>query len=377
MTRVPTTPDRAEKVPFLDLQLQNDAVGGEVIAAMREVCRTGAFVLGPRVHEFEAEYAAFCGVNHCVGVGNGTDAIELAVRAAGLGPGDEVILPANTFVATAEAVARAGAVVVLADCDDDYLIDPADVRRRTTRRTRGVIGVDLYGQVAPFDQLRAAVDDDVVLIEDGAQSQGATRFGRPAGSFGAVSATSFYPGKNLGAFGDAGAVTTDDLAVSDRVRALRNHGGVRKYEHGSVGTNSRLDSLQAAVLSIKLERLKGWNNERVEAAQRYAEMLAGVDGVTLPRSLAGNEHVWHLYVVRVRERARVLERLASAGIGTGIHYPTPIHLMPAFAHLGMPRGSFPRAEALAEEIVSLPMYPGLTGCQQEKVVATLTEAVRP
>ena len=362
-------------VPFLDLRLQNDAVLAEATAAIEEVCRSGAFVLGPRVEQFEAEYAEFCGVDHCVGVGNGTDAIELALRGAGVGPGDEVVIPANTFVATAEAVLRAGADLVLADCDEDLLIDPEDVARRLTQRTRAVVGVDLYGQVAPFERLRDAVGDGVVLVEDGAQSQGATRHGRPAGSFGVVSATSFYPGKNLGAFGDAGAVTTDSEEVAGTVRALRNHGGVRKYEHGLVGTNSRLDSMQAVVLSTKLARLKGWNAERDEAARRYAELLAGVKGVRTPRVTEGNQHVWHLYVVRVSRREQVLERLAEAGVGTGIHYPAPVHLLGGFAHLGLGPGSFPRAEAAADEIVSLPMFPGITAAQQERVAAVLADAV--
>ena len=362
-------------VPLVDLAIQNDYVREDVLRAMGEVCETGAFVLGPHVQQFEDEYAAFCGVDHCVGVGNGTDAIELALRGAGIGPGDEVIVPANTFVATAEAVLRAGAVLRLVDCSDDFLLSHEDVGDVVTKRTRAVIGVDLYGQVAPFEAIRHAVGDDIVLAEDGAQSQGATRHGRPAGSFGAVAATSFYPGKNLGAFGDAGAVTTGDAQIAERIRALRNHGGIQKYEHRLAGTNSRLDSLQAAVLSIKLKQLAGWNAARQAAALLYDQLLEGLDGIVCPRVVDGNQHVWHLYVVRVADRDRVQAELARAGIGTGIHYPTPVHLLPAFAGMSPPPGAFPVAERLAGEILSLPMFPGISRDQQERVVEALRVAV--
>jgi dTDP-4-amino-4,6-dideoxygalactose transaminase len=365
----------ATPVPLVDLRIQNDQVAAEVRRAVDEVCASGAFVLGPQVRRFEEEYAAFSGVDHVVGVGNGTDALVLALRGAGIGPGDEVIVPANTFVATAEAVALVGADLALVDCTEDHLIDTDALARRVTDRTRAVVGVDLYGQVAPFEAIRAAVGDDVVIVEDGAQSQGASRHGQPAGSFGTVAATSFYPGKNLGAYGDAGAVGTDDAEIADRIRAMRNHGGVNKYEHLVVGTNSRLDSMQAAVLSVKLRRLTEWNAQRVAAADRYADLLAGVPGVVAPRTLPGNDHVWHLYVVRVAQRDRVLAELNAAGIGAGIHYPAPVHALPAFAHLGLGPGSFPVAEATAQEILSLPMYPGITAEQQERVVATLAAVV--
>jgi dTDP-4-amino-4,6-dideoxygalactose transaminase len=372
-----TTASDLAPVPLVDLRIQNDAVAGEIRAALDEVCQSGAFVLGPQVGRFEQEYAAFCGVEHAVGVGNGTDALVLALRGAGIGPGDEVLVPANTFVATAEAVALVGADLGLVDCTEDHLIDTDALARRCSSRTRAVIGVDLYGQAAPFEAIRAAAGDDVVVVEDGAQSQGATRFARAAGSFGDVCATSFYPGKNLGAYGDAGAVTTDDGEVADRVRAMRNHGGVNKYEHLVVGTNSRLDSIQAAVLSIKLRRLAAWNAERAVAAERYGELLADVAGVVAPEVLDGNRHVWHLYVVRVAQRDRVLSELNSAGIGAGIHYPAPIHSLPAFRGLGLGPGSFPVAEQLAGEILSLPMFPGITAAQQERVVTALAASVRP
>jgi dTDP-4-amino-4,6-dideoxygalactose transaminase len=364
------------RVPLVDLRPQNDAVMDEALAAVAEVCRDGAFVLGPQVARFESEYAASCGVDHCIGVGNGTDALELALLAAGIGPGAEVIVPANTFVATAEAVVRVGAELVVADCGPDYLVDPGSVADRLSPRTRAVIGVDLYGQVAPFDELRAVVGGDVVLIEDAAQSQGADRHGRPSGSFGQIAATSFYPGKNLGAFGDAGAVTTDDPALAERVRELRNHGGVERYQHLVVGTNSRLDSLQASVLSIKLARLKAWNDERVAAAAVYEELLRDVPAVEVPEVRPGNSHVWHLYVVRVPRRDAVAAAMAADRIGTGLHYPAPVHLLPAFADLGLASASMPVAERFAERILSLPMYPGITVDQQIAVVDSLDRALR-
>ncbi|WP_244931728.1 DegT/DnrJ/EryC1/StrS family aminotransferase [Nocardioides sp. W7] len=364
-----------DPVPLVDLRPQQDRVATEVRDAVQAVLESGAYVLGPPVSRFEEEYAAFCGTDHCVGVGNGTDALHLALRAAGIGSGDEVIVPANTFVATAEAVVLAGAELVLVDCDEDLLIDVDAAAARLTPRTRAVVGVDLYGQAAPFERLRAVVGPDVLLVEDGAQSQGGARHGRPTGSLADVAATSFYPGKNLGAVGDAGAVTTDRADLATELRKLRNHGGVERYRHEVVGTNSRLDSIQAAVLSIKLTHLKEWNAQRAAVADRYAALLGDLPQVVLPRTVAGNEHVWHLYVVRVPERARVQQALADAGIGTGLHYPAPIHLMPAFADLGLGPGSFPVAERTAGQILSLPMYPGLTAVQQERVAAALVAAV--
>ena len=365
-----------DQIPLVDLRIQTSAVAQEVMTAVADIVDSGAFVNGPAVTEFETAYAAFCGAKECVGVGNGTDALELALRGAGIGAGDEVIIPANTFVATAEAVLRAGAEVVLADCDDNFLIDVESAARARTGRTRAVIGVDLYGQIAPFEQLAAAFGDDVVLVEDAAQSQGATRHDRPAGSFGRVAGTSFYPGKNLGAFGDAGAVVTDDALVADQVRQLRNHGGIKKYEHLVIGTNSRLDTIQAAVLSAKLGRLPEWNAQRQEAARLYGELLGDCDGVRLPVIAEGNTHVWHLYVVRVADRERVASELAAAGIGTGIHYPQPVHRLAAFDYLADRGAPLPVADEQAGEILSLPMYPGITADQQERVASALRHAVR-
>ena len=303
---------------------------------------------------------------------------KLALRAADVGPGDEVIVPANTFVATVGAVRRAGAKPVLADVDDEcLLLDPDPVLAAITPRTKAIVPVHLYGQVAPIEELSAsAAATGIAIIEDAAQAQGATRHGRPAGSFGVAAGTSFYPGKNLGAYGDAGAVLTVDADVARRVRLMRDHGSERKYDHEIVGWNSRLDTLQAIVLQAKLRRLARWNAARQVAAARYDSLLAEIPQVRVPVTMSGNVHVWHLYVVRVPERDRVLAALQAAGIGASIHYPTPIHLTGAYRSLGYGPGSFPVAEAAAEEILSLPLYPHITGVQQERVVAELKEALR-
>jgi dTDP-4-amino-4,6-dideoxygalactose transaminase len=363
-------------IPLVDLAVQHAQVADEVAAGWDRVTASGAFILGPDVAAFEEEFAEFSGAAHCVGVANGTDALELALRARGVGPGDEVILPANTFIATAEAVSRVGARPVLVDCDPDHLlVDPTLVAKALTDRTRAVMAVHLYGQMAPVDALADVLPPGVDLIEDAAQSQGATHHGRRSGSVGAVAGTSFYPGKNLGAYGDAGAVLTQDAGTAQTLRALRAHGGAHKYTHDLVGVNSRLDTLQAVVLRAKLARLAGWNSQRQAAARRYDELLGGHDGIGLPATLPGNEHVWHLYVVRVERRDAALAHLDGAGIGAGIHYPQPVHLLGAYAHLGHGPGDFPVAEAAAGQILTLPLFPGISGAQQERVAAELVAAV--
>jgi len=366
----------AAPVPFVDLAWQHAQITDEVDAGFRRVLDATAFIDGPDVGAFETEFASFSGRRHCIGVANGTDAIELGLRALGIGRGDEVILPANTFIATAEAVDRSGATPVLVDCDADHLlIDPDLVGERITDRTRAVIGVHLYGQIAPMERLADVVAGrDVALFEDAAQAQGATRNDLGIGSWG-TAATSFYPGKNLGAYGDGGAVLTDDDAVADSVRAIRNHGSSRRYYHDVKGVNSRLDTLQAVVLRAKLARLEAWNTLRREAAARYGSLLAELDGVRLPRTLDGNLHVWHLYVTEVDDRERVMEHLKEHGVGVAIHYPVPVHLHPAFADLGYSDGDFPVAEAAAPRIMSLPMFPGISADQQARVADVLTVAV--
>ena len=365
-------------IPLVDLSLQHAEVAEEVEEGFQQVLSTGDFIGGKAVSAFEQEYAEFVGARSCVGVGNGTDALEMALRAAGVGHGDEVVVPANTFIATAEAAVRVGARPVFVDVDEDcLLIDPAVVESALTERTRAVVPVDLFGQVAPFEQLPADLADrGILVLEDGAQSQGATRHGRSAGTFGDVAASSFYPGKNLGAYGDAGAVVTNDDALAERVRLLGAHGSPAKYQHTQFGFNSRLDTLQAVVLRAKLRRLPEWNEQRRRAAAAYDEMLAGEAGIRRPATLPGNEHVWHLYVVRVARRDEVLAHLQAEGIGAGVHYPVPVHLTPAMADLGYAQGAFPVAERAAGEILSLPMFPGITRAQQERVVDVLLSAVR-
>jgi dTDP-4-amino-4,6-dideoxygalactose transaminase len=366
-------------IPLVDLAAQHTAVAAEVAEGWQQVLGRTAFIDGPQVAAFESEYAAFIGARHCVGVANGTDAIEIALRALGIGAGDECILPANTFIATAEAVCRAGATPVLVDCADDgtYLIDTAAVEAAVTGRTRAIIPVHLYGQAAPVERLLPlATRIGGWVVEDAAQSQGARRNGTGAGALAHAAATSFYPGKNLGAYGDAGGMLTGSGEVAARMRVLRNHGSARKYEHQVMGVNSRLDTLQAVVLSAKLRRLAGWNEARRAAAQRYDMLLAGLDEVARPRTLDGNEHVWHLYVVRVPDRDRVLKELQAAGIGAGIHYPVPIHLTEAFAGLGYAEGAFPVAEHGAHELLSLPLSAEITAGQQEQVALALKSALR-
>jgi dTDP-4-amino-4,6-dideoxygalactose transaminase len=359
-------------IPLVDLAAQHREIAAEVAEGFARILERTAFILGDEVSGFERAYAAFAGVRHCIGVANGTDALELALRAIGVGPGDEVILPANTFIATAAAVVRAGATPALVDCDPVHLlIDPERAAARVTSRTKAIIPVHLYGQAAPVE----ALGDGVAIVEDAAQSQGATRHGRSLGGFGIVAGTSFYPGKNLGAYGDAGAVLTNADDVAQKVRALRNYGSEVKYAHPEIGFNSRLDPLQAVVLSAKLRRLAAWNDARRAAARRYDALLGNVAGVGRPSTLPGNEHVWHLYVVRVPRRDDVLRKLNAAGIGAGIHYPVPIHLQGAFAGLGHQRGDFPVAEAAADEILSLPLYPHITAAQQERVVEALRAAL--
>jgi dTDP-4-amino-4,6-dideoxygalactose transaminase len=370
-------------IPLVDLAAQHAAVADEVAEGWQEVLARTAFIGGPQVPAFESEYAAFTGTRHCVGVANGTDAIEIALRALGVGHGDECILPANTFIATVEAVCRTGAAPVLVDCADDetYLIDTGAVEAAVTARTRAIIPVHLYGQPAPVERLLTLADRiGAWVVEDAAQSQGARRNGVSAGALGHAAATSFYPGKNLGAYGDAGAVLTGSDDVAQRARMIRNHGSVRKYEHEVFGFNSRMDTLQAVVLSAKLRRLAAWNAARRDAVARYDALLTGLGHVIRPRTLEGNEHAWHLYVVRVPDRDRVLKELNAAGIGAGIHYPAPIHRTPAFAGLaraGLARvgGALTVAERTAPELLTLPLFAEITAGQQERVTCALAAAL--
>ncbi len=365
------------RVPLVDLAAQHAEVAQEVRAGFDAVMAAASFVGGKDVDAFEREYADFLDARHCVGVANGTDAIELALRALRIGAGHEVVLPANTFVATAEAVARTGATPVLADVDPQgLLLDPEAAVAAFTAQTKAVIPVHLYGQAAPVEGLRAAAEAaGVAVVEDAAQSQGATRHGTFTGTLGDIAATSFYPGKNLGAYGDAGAVLTASAELATSVRLLGNHGSPAKYEHSTLGFNSRLDTLQAVVLRAKLNRLAAWNDARRAAAETYDRLLSEMPDVVVPSTLEGNVHVWHLYVVRVPRRDAVLQHLNEAGIGAGIHYPVPVHLQGAFRHLGYAAGAFPVTELAAGQILSLPLFPGITVAQQERVVGELASAL--
>jgi dTDP-4-amino-4,6-dideoxygalactose transaminase len=366
-----------ERVPLVDIPAQQAEIMSEIRPEVDRILTTGAFVGGKVVSAFEESYAALAGSGHCIGVANGTDALEIALRATGVRAGSEVILPANSFIATAEAAHRVGADVVLVDADDEFLlIDPALVKTVLTDRTAAVVPVHLYGQMAPVEQIEELdMPDGACILEDAAQSQGARRHGRSSGSLGVANATSFYPGKNLGAAGDAGAVTTDDPDVARVCRLLANHGSETRYVHEVPGFNSRLDALQAVVLLAKLGRLHAWNERRREAARRYADMLAPLHSVRLPATMPGNEHVWHLYPVRVPHRDLVARSMRDAGVEVGIHYPTPLHLTRAFRHLGYARGDFPVSEQAAGALLSLPLHPHLTERQQERVVAALDDAL--
>jgi dTDP-4-amino-4,6-dideoxygalactose transaminase len=360
-------------VLFVDLAAQQDEIQADVAEGFARVLGATAFINGPDVSRFEASWASYTETKYAVGAASGTDALELAVRALGIGPGDEVIVPANSFIASASAIARTGARPVFVDCDPTYhLIDPAGVRSALSDRTRAIMPVHLFGQLAPMEALMPlAAQVDGAIIEDAAQCHGARRHGKRAGAWGSAAATSFYPGKNLGAYGDAGAVATNDEAMASSVAAIGNHGGHAKYEHPVLGFNCRLDTLQAVVLEAKLGKLDGWNEARRAAAVRYQILLAGLPGVQVPKVAPGNEHVWHLYVIRVPERDRVLAGLQAAGVGAGIHYPLPLHLQGAFRSLGYGPGDFPVAERLAGDMLSLPMHPHLTALQQERVAEVL------
>ncbi len=365
-----------EVIPLVDLQANNRALEPELREAIDRVVRSGQFIGGPEVVAFEEAWRRFLGTQHALGVANGTDAIELIVRAAGLTSGDAVLVPANTFIASALGVVRAGVQVKLVDCGDDALIDCHAARLDPT--VRAVMPVHLFGQCADLETVQAfAATHRLTVLEDAAQAHGATRHGRLAGTVGLASATSFYPGKNLGAFGDAGAVMTDDASLAQRVRALRNYGGEVKNQHPTLGFNSRLDALQAAVLSVKLRHLADWNQARATAAARYDLLLRDVPEARALPVLAGNRHVFHLYVIRVPSAVRdaVVTSLQRAGVGVGLHYPVPIHLQGAFAALGHRVGDFPVAERLAGEMISLPMYPELTADQQAQVIAALRRAM--
>jgi dTDP-4-amino-4,6-dideoxygalactose transaminase len=366
----------SSRIPFLDLAAAYAELQGELDAAVGGVMASGQFIIGPEVTAFEEEFAAYCGTRHAIGVGNGLDALRLILLGHGLEPGDEVLVPSNTFIATWLAVTQAGATPVPVEPDPvTHNVTAEAIEAAITPATRAIMPVHLYGHPADMDAIVAlGRERGIPVVEDAAQAQGARYRGRRAGGLADAAGFSFYPGKNLGAMGDAGAVTTDDDGLAERVRMLRNYGSAVKYHHDLPGLNSRLDSLQAAVLRVKLRRLDEWNERRRAVAARYLERLAGVEGLVLPVPTEWAESVWHLFVVRHPQRDALQQRLSDAGVDTIIHYPIPPHLTGAYA-AGFDRGALPVAETLADEVLSLPMGPHLALDDVDAVAAAVREAV--
>jgi dTDP-4-amino-4,6-dideoxygalactose transaminase len=371
-----TAPTLTAPIPLIDLGVVHQPIADELRAAFERVFKSGTYTSGPEVAAFEGQLAEYLGVEHALGVGTGTSAIQLMLMAAGIGPGDEVIIPANTFWATAEGVHFAGATPVLVDVDPrTALIDPAAVEAAITERTAAILPVHLYGQCAPWTELRAVAQRHrLPLFEDSAQAIGASFDGIQAGALGLAASFSFYPGKNLGALGEGGGITTNDAALARQVALLRNHGSERRYVHSIMGFNERLDEMQAAFLSVKLGRLELDQDMRDTAVKQYRTLLTDVDGVVMFDIDPRGRHVHHLMVVQVPERDRVLDALHASGVGAAIHYPIPLHLQEGGRDLGQP-GQFPVSEALATSILSLPLFPGITAGQVETCVAALESAL--
>ena len=390
----------AQNIPFLDLVALHAELKDELMSVVSSALDTAGFIGGPMVQGFEEEFARFCDAEHCIGVGSGTDALRFALIAAGVGQGDAVVSVPNTFIATTEAISQAGARPVFVDIDEaTYNLDPVKLEeyieqqcrldevtgklidRRTGARVAAVVPVHLYGQMADMDPiLELAEKYGLRLIEDACQAHGAEYFSQKenrwckAGSMGLAAAFSFYPGKNLGACGEAGAVTTNDPELAQKIRMLRDHGQSKKYYHDVEGYNGRLDSIQAGFLRVKLRNLPAWTEQRREAAARYNSLFTeSSESPMLPLAAPDRKAVYHLYVIRVQNREGLMRHLGSAGIGTGIHYPIPLHLQPAYENLGYQRGSFPVSEAVSSEILSLPMFPGLTLASQERIVEAVLQ----
>ena len=366
------------KVPFLDLKAQYESIKDEIQVAINNVLESCAFAGGPFVDKFEKEFATFCRCQHAIGVGSGTEALWLALLALGIGPGDEVITVPNTFIATAEAISFSGAKPVFVDIDEEtYTMDPQKLddflkfrnsQSAIRNSIKAVIPVHLFGQTANMDPiLKIAKAHNLFVIEDACQAHGALYKGRPSGSIGDAGCFSFYPGKNLGAYGEAGAIVTDNTELATKIRMLRDHGQSKKYYHDLIGWNARMDGFQGAVLSVKLKHLSTWNEARRQHAQKYNDLLSGVEGIQTPRETEYSRHIYHLYAIRVQKRDDLIAFLTKRDIACGIHYPIPIHLQKAYRYLGFPKGSFPVSERCALEFVSLPMFPELTDEQIEYV----------
>jgi len=361
-------------VPFLSLESQHAEIRNEALRAIEDVFDKNWFILGEALERFENEYAHFNGAKFCIGVANGLDALYLSLRALSIGEGDEIIVPSHTFIATWLAVTMTGAKVVPVEPDiHTYNIDVQKIKEAITPKTRAIIPVHLYGQACEMDALmKIARDNNLFVIEDNAQAHGAEYNTGKTGNFGEVNATSFYPGKNLGALGDGGAITTNSENFAVKIRALRNYGSSKKYFNDQIGVNSRLDEMQAAVLQIKLKYLHKWTTARRAIASQYMEQLQAVDALILPTTAKGSSHVYHLFVVRTPQRNELQEYLSSHGVGAITHYPVPPHLQQAYIHLGYKKGDFPISEAIAESCLSLPLYPGMT----EEMVSFVCNKVR-
>ena len=366
-------------VPFLDLKTQYQSIRGEIAEAIAHVLESGQYILGPEVSAFEDAFALMhsndpAALPQCVGTNNGTSALHLALWALGIKRGDEVLVPVNTFIATAEAVLLTGATPVFVDHDEYYTLNAEEVERHITRRTRAILAVHLYGQLANMDALRSIADrHGLLLIEDAAQAHLASHAGRKAGAWGEATGFSFYPGKNLGAYGEAGAVLSTDATVAGKMRRLRDHGSEKKYWHIVAGHNYRIEALQAAILRAKLPHLDAWTEARRANAERYREALQDIPMVAVPKVREGARHVYHLFVIQAPDRDRLQEYLREKEISTGLHYPIPLHLQPCFAYLGYKEGAFPRAEKSAKRILSLPMYPELAEEQIDYVANSIRE----
>src|SRR5258705_5441653 len=400
MRRKSGTMANPTKIPFLDLVTPHQELQEELLAVVKKAFSNAGFIGGPMVEEFEREFAAFCGTKYCVGVNSGTDALRFAFMAAGVQPGDIIVTVPHTFIATTEAISQAGANIAFVDIHEQtYTMDPEKLReyletrcevnatsgelveRASKRRVVGIVPVHLYGQTADMDPISELAEKfGLFVIEDACQAHGAQYFSKKdntwklAGSMGKAAAFSFYPGKNLGACGEAGALTTSDEAMAQQVKMIRDHGQAKKYYHDMEGYNGRLDSIQAGWLSVKLRHLANWNDSRRALAQRYHELFSELkEGITIPREAAWTKGVFHLYVVRVQDREALQAHLAEAGIGTGIHYPIPLHQQKAYGYLGYHTGDFPVSERVSREIVSLPMFPQLAASQQDQVVSAVKE----
>jgi dTDP-4-amino-4,6-dideoxygalactose transaminase len=364
-----------EPIQFVDLKRQYASIKDEVDRAVIDAIASTQYILGQEVKRFEDEWAAYCGVEHAVGVSSGTAALALAYETIGIRPGDEVIAPANTFIASILPLIRLRAVPVLVDCDRYGQLDVERAAEAVTERTKAIVGVDLFGHPCDADAIRELCDrHGLAFVEDAAQAHGAEYRGRRCGSLADIAAFSFYPGKNLGAYGDAGAVVTDDAKLADAIRLLRDLGQSRKYEHVVIGGNERLDTVQAAVLRVKLRRLDDWNKLRRQHAAAYGELLDG--SVRGPDVADWADPVWHLYVIRTPARDRVREALTEAGIASGMHYPVPLHLQPALASLGHKPGDFPATEAWAQSALSLPMFPELEQAEVERIASAVQAAAK-